>query len=53
MFRVKVMHQPDRSRQEAIKSRIKERRKAERTQADADNYPVKQTFLQEKNNVDS
>jgi len=53
MFRIKVMHQPDRSRQEDIKSRIKERRKAERTQTDADNYPAKQTFSQEKNNVDS
>jgi hypothetical protein len=53
MFRVKVMHQPDRSRQEAIKARIKERRKAEHAQTDADNYSVKQTFVQEKNNVDS
>jgi hypothetical protein len=52
MFRVKVTTQPDRSRQEAIKARIKERRKAEHAQADADNYSTK-TYTEEKNNVDS
>jgi len=46
MFRVKVVTQPDRSRQEAIKARIKERRKIERNIEST-------THKSEKNNVDS
>jgi len=53
MFGIKVITQPDRSRQEAIKARIKDRRKTRAAQADADNYSTKQTFQQEKDNANS
>lgn len=53
MFRVKIMHQPDRSRQEAIKARIKDRQKAEQGRVDIDNYAVKQAYTEEGSNAKS
>jgi len=48
VFRVKIVRQPDRSRQEAVKERIKERRRAERDANDSDNFIIEKTFTKEK-----